>query len=89
MGNPTAGGSNKRKRRATNSNKSEMWNSSSKKKRGSASSASGFNADEAETLFQEIADEDDDQVAGMEGTVGFKMGIVIFVSERSELHYND
>jgi hypothetical protein len=65
MGNPP--GRTKRKRQATN-NKSEMWNSSSKKKRGSSSS--GFNADDAEKLFQEIADEDDDQVAGMEGTVG-------------------
>lgn len=64
MGNPTA--RSKRKRRATN-NKSAMWSSSSKKKRGSSSSTSGFNADEAEKLFQEIADEDDDQVAGMEG----------------------
>lgn len=49
-----------------------MWNSSSKKKRGSSSSAaasSGMNPDNAEKLFQEIADEDDDQVAGMEGKI--------------------
>lgn len=44
-----------------------MWNSSSKKKRGSSSSTAGMNPDNAEKLFQEIADEDDDQVAGMEG----------------------
>lgn len=45
-----------------------MWNSSSKKKRGSSAAASsGMDPDKAEKLFQEIADEDDDQVAGMEG----------------------
>lgn len=44
-----------------------MWNSSSKKKRGSSSSTAGMNPDNAEKMFQEIADEDDDQAAGMEG----------------------
>jgi len=64
----------KRKRKAaasaaatTGNSKGTMWNSSSKKKRGSASSSSGINTDNAEKLFQEIADDDDDQVAGMEG----------------------
>ena len=68
MGNPTKGGRRKRKVANSNSSKSNsMWNSSSKKKRGSSSSTAGMNPDNAEKLFQEIADEDDDQVAGMEG----------------------
>ena len=81
MANP----SGKRKRRSSNtsssSNKNDnkrMWNSSSKKKRGSSSSnaaasssSGGINPDEAEKMFQEIADEDDDQVAGMEGRTFF------------------
>ena len=67
MGNPTNRGRRKRKT-ATSKSNSAMWSSSSKKKRGSATSTTGVNPDNAEKLFQEIADEDDDQVAGMEGT---------------------
>jgi len=69
MGNPTTRGKRKRKSAATTSKSkdSTMWNSSSKKKRGSSSASPGMNNESAEKLFQEIADEDDDQVAGMEG----------------------
>lgn len=69
MGNPTSRGKRKRKAPNSKSNSSTMWNSSSKKKRGSSSASSGMNPDNAEKLFQEIADEDDDQVAGMEGRI--------------------
>ena len=71
MGNPTNRGKRKRTSATTSnkrsSKKDSMWGSSSKKKRGSSSTVSGVNTDNAEKLFHEIADEDDDQVAGMEG----------------------
>jgi hypothetical protein len=71
MGNPTNQGKRKRKSATTSSSKTSskdpMWSSSSKKKRGSSSTTAGVNADNVERLFHEIADEDDDQVAGMEG----------------------
>mmetsp|Transcript_2760 Transcript_2760/g.5249 ORF Transcript_2760/g.5249 Transcript_2760/m.5249 type:complete len:231 (+) Transcript_2760:96-788(+) len=53
--------------------RSRMWNSSStskKSKRKSASTAgSGINEELAEKLFEDLADEDDPTVAGMDGIV--------------------
>ncbi|CAB9516147.1 DCN1-like protein [Seminavis robusta] len=68
MSNPSNAKSKRKRKSATSKSSNNMWSSSSKKKRGSSTtSSSGLNTDNAEKLFQEIADEDDDQVAGMEG----------------------
>lgn len=58
------GGKNKKKR------KNQMWSpssSSGKKSKGGRYSRSMINEQAAEKLFDEIADEDDPTVAGMEG----------------------